>query len=76
MMPSCQHAETHRSEMRMSLSHPHGISQHRLTIPVHCTPLERKRARVSLGLWAMRTGRGWLVHTVYRALVRERLTHG
>jgi hypothetical protein len=60
----------------MSLPYPHHISQHSLTILVHSTPLERKRARISLGLWAMRTGRGWLGHMIYRALVREGLTHG
>jgi hypothetical protein len=35
----------------------------------------RKHALVTLGEWAMATGRGWLVTAVQRALVREGLTH-
>jgi len=42
----------------------------------HPTPANhRKHDLVTLGGWAMATGRGWLVTAVQRALVREGLTH-
>jgi hypothetical protein len=42
----------------------------------HPTPRHhRKHHLVTLGVWAMATGRGWLVTAVQRALVREGLTH-
>jgi hypothetical protein len=52
---------------------PSHNSRHSLTIPVHSVPLARQRALISVGLCALRTGRGGLVHQVYRALVRESL---
>jgi hypothetical protein len=36
---------------------------------------ERKQQLVSLGLWAMNAGEGWLVKAVQRALRQEGLTH-
>jgi hypothetical protein len=36
---------------------------------------QRKVHLVDLGLWALTTGRGWLVHAVHAALVREGLAH-
>jgi hypothetical protein len=35
----------------------------------------RKHDLVTLGVWAMVPGRGWLVTAVHRALVREGLRH-
>jgi hypothetical protein len=35
----------------------------------------RKSDLVTLGCWALATGRGWLVTAVHRALNQEGLTH-
>jgi hypothetical protein len=35
----------------------------------------RKDTLIALGLWAMVTGRGWLVRAVRAAIRREGLTH-
>jgi len=36
---------------------------------------QRKADLVAIGQWAIVTGRGWLVHAVHAALVREGLVH-
>jgi hypothetical protein len=37
--------------------------------------VQRKRDLVAIGLWAMLTGRSWLVHGVRQALLREGLRY-
>jgi hypothetical protein len=44
-----------------------------LSHPLH--DVQRKRDLVELGLWAVVTGRGWLVRAVHAALVQEDLRH-
>jgi len=36
---------------------------------------DRKSDLVTLGLWVLATGRGWLVRAVHRALKEEGLRH-
>jgi hypothetical protein len=46
-----------------------------MSIARHDPAVHRKRTLVDLGQWALVTGRGWLVHAVHAALVREGLAH-
>jgi hypothetical protein len=56
------------------LQHPRYSHVKQVLPELHLAPVGRKAMLVALGTWALLTGRGWLVHTVHAALLREGLT--
>jgi hypothetical protein len=46
-----------------------------MSIPQTSPDVQRRRDLVAIGIWAIASGRGWLVHAVFAALVREGLAH-